>query len=248
MKGMIFAAGIGSRLAPLTDHTPKALIEVGGCPMIERVILKLKAIGVNDLVINVHHHAHQIVQFLNENSNFGMTINVSDESDELLDTGGGIRKALHWLRGDEYVIVHNADIYTDVNLSQLIADHNRSEADVTLLVSERDTSRYLMFDDSGRMRGWHNTVTGEYKPDAIAGLSLIPYAFGGIHVLSPSALDALGDYRSESPKFSIIPFYIHECEHLNIRGYRQQSPYYWYDIGRLSTLEQARRHAALLRE
>ena len=143
MKAMIFAAGVGSRLRPLTDHTPKALIPVGGKPMLEHVILKLKAAGFDRLVINIHHLGGQIADFLRANDNFGLQIHLSDESDYLLDTGGGIKKATPWLRGDEPFLVHNVDILSDVDLRALYEAHRRSDPLATLLVSRRDTARYL---------------------------------------------------------------------------------------------------------
>ena len=147
MKAMIFAAGLGTRLRPLTDHTPKALVSVAGKPMLERVILRLKEAGFNDITVNIHHFGEQIIEFLRANNDFGITIHLSDERDMLLDTGGGIKKARPFLDGNEPFLVHNADILSDINLAELYRHHRESNAEATLLVSQRQTSRYLLLDD-----------------------------------------------------------------------------------------------------
>ena len=147
MKAMIFAAGLGTRLRPLTDHTPKALVPIAGKTMLERVILRLKDAGFNDITINIHHFGEQIIEFLRTHNDFGATIHISDERDRLLDTGGGIKKARPFLDGNEPFLVHNADIICDVDLAELYRHHRESNAEATLLVSERQTSRYLLLDD-----------------------------------------------------------------------------------------------------
>ena len=154
MKAMIFAAGLGTRLKPLTDHMPKALVPVAGKPMLEHVIEKLKASGFNEIVINVHHFGNQIIDFLKEKDNFGIQIWISDETEELLDTGGGIKKAAHFF--DEPFLVHNADILSNVNLKDLYEFHQASKNDATLLVSPRKTVRYLLFNEENRLCGWVN--------------------------------------------------------------------------------------------
>ena len=158
---MIFAAGLGTRLRPLTDHTPKALVSVAGKPMLERVILRLKEAGFNDITVNIHHFGEQIIEFLRANNDFGITIHLSDERDMLLDTGGGIKKARPFLDGNEPFLVHNADILSDINLAELYRHHRESNAEATLLVSQRQTSRYLLLDDANRLHGWINKSTGE---------------------------------------------------------------------------------------
>ena len=188
MKAMIFAAGLGTRLKPLTDHMPKALVPVAGRPMLEHVILKLKAAGFNELVINIHHFGEQILDFLRANQNFGLTIHISDERDCLLDTGGGIRKAEPFFRGNEPFLIHNVDILSDTDLKALYEYHRQSGNDATLLASRRKTIRYLLFDDEKRLCGWINKDTLQTKPE---GFAYNPehhheYAFSGIHVISPS--------------------------------------------------------------
>lgn len=164
---MIFAAGIGSRLRPITDTIPKALVEVGGMPMLQRTLMRMKDAGIIDVVVNVHHHAPKIIEFLAANNGFGMNIAVSDESDELLDTGGGLLKAIHLMGEADAVVLHNADIYTDIPLLPLVERYTQSGADVVLAVNHRSTSRYLLCDDSKRMRGWMNVTTGEIKPASL---------------------------------------------------------------------------------
>ncbi len=236
---MIFAAGIGSRLKPWTDRHPKALVEVGGVPMLAHVINRMKAVGVTDIAINVHHFADQIEQYL-INNNFGLNIYVSDEREQLLDTGGGLLKAAEFLSGDDPVIVHNADIFSDVDLAGLIETHCNSGADATLLVSYRQSSRGLLFDGKMRMRGWMNHATGETRPEHIVDIeALKPLAFAGIQVISPCILDALSVKRQLEP-FSIIPFYADNCENLDLRGYVSPKQYFWYDVGKPETLSAAR--------
>lgn len=238
MKGMIFAAGLGARLRPLTDNCPKALVSVGGIPMLERVIKKMIAAGITEIVVNVHHFAEKIKAFLKDNDDFGILIHVSDESDLLLDTGGGILNAKKWLIGDEPFVVHNADILTDFNLEEMISAHQKNNADVTLLVDKRVTSRYLLF-DSGKMVGWKNEKTGDIRsPWNLADrVDVVPLAFGGVHVISPNVFGFLE--ISPEKVFSITPFYISYCDRLNIQGFTPEGPYNWVDIGRLDSLERA---------
>ena len=170
MKAMIFAAGLGSRLKPLTDTKPKALIEVAGKPMLEHVILKLKASGFNEIVINVHHFADQILDFLQANHNFGVDIHISDETEELLDTGGGLEKAGKYFispchEDKNGILLHNVDILSNCNLQDLIRFHQQTpDVYATMLVSRRITSRYLLFDGNNLLCGWINKTTGEVKP------------------------------------------------------------------------------------
>lgn len=234
---MIFAAGIGSRLKPLTDNMPKALIPVNGKPMLEHVILKLKAFGFDQIVINIHHLGEQIIDFLKANNNFGIQIFISDEKDYLLDTGGGLKKAQQFLQGDEPFLIHNADIISDIDLKKLYDSHLENNPLATLLVSQRETSRYLLFDKSNKLCGWRNRETGEIK-------SFYPYfdpshyqeyAFGGIHVLSPQIFDWLQEWTG---RFSIINFYLSVCAKTNIRAYVAEN-LHLLDIGKPETLAQA---------
>ncbi len=242
MKGMIFAAGLGTRLRPLTDTRPKALVEVCGRPMLEHVILHMIDAGIDDIVVNVHHLAPMIKSFIEVNDSFGINIHLSDESDELLDTGGGILKAREWLDGDEPFMVHNADIITDLDLRAMMRQHIESGADATLLVAQRDTSRYLLFDDAMKMHGWESRKTGETIPADLDAAMYQALAFGGVHVLSPAIFPALERWNGEGSvkKFSIIPFYAASTDEVDIRGYFPPADSYrWLDIGKPETLAQA---------
>ncbi|WP_300814574.1 nucleotidyltransferase family protein [uncultured Bacteroides sp.] len=236
MKAMIFAAGLGTRLRPLTDNMPKALVPIAGKPMLERVILRLKEAGFDDITVNIHHFGQQIVDFLQAHGNFGVDIHISDERNELLDTGGGIRQAMPYLDGKEPILIHNADILSDIDLKALYRHHQESNADATLLVSHRKTSRYLLLDDSLLLRGWINKQTGEVRPEGFDphATELQEYAFGGIHVISPT-LFRLMDEGSWTGKFSIIPFYLSVCRRIRIQGYPLQG-FHWFDIGKPETL------------
>ena len=245
MKAMIFAAGLGTRLKPLTNHMPKALVPVAGRPMLEHVILKLKAAGFNELVINIHHFGEQILDFLRANQSFGLTIHISDERDCLLDTGGGIRKAEPFFRGNEPFLIHNVDILSDTDLKALYEYHRQSGNDATLLASRRKMIRYLLFDDEKRLCGWINKDTLQTKPE---GFAYNPehhheYAFSGIHVISPS----LFHYMDErwTGKFSIMDFYLQTCREARIGG-RLTDTLHLIDIGKPETLTQAEEFLASL--
>jgi NDP-sugar pyrophosphorylase family protein len=240
MKAMIFAAGLGTRLRPLTNDRPKALVEIGGKPMLERVITKLAGAGFEDITINIHHFGEKIIEFLEKNNNFGLNIHISDERDMLLDTGGGILKARQFLDGDEPFLVHNADILTDIDLNAMYQSHLNSGAMATLLVKDRVTSRYFVFDDDYRLQGWINKSTGETRPTAFKHREgMRELAFGGIHVISPNIFEPLERHSQGEAKFSITPFYVDECHTHIINGYVQQMPYTWLDVGKPETLAQA---------
>lgn len=240
MKAIIFAAGLGTRLYPLTTTMPKALVEIGGKPILQHVIEKLKSAGVDCIVVNVHHFPDKIIEFLKKNDNFDIDIRVSDERDLLLDTGGGTLKAAELLDGDEPVILHNADILTDFNIERMLENHVATGADVTLLVAERASSRYLLFDKGISMRGWINATTGEVKPRNINAEGLSRYAFGGVHIISPRVFMYLKEYGEDNHVFSITPFYIDYCKKIDIRGYIPDRDFRWFDIGKPETLEKAR--------
>ncbi len=236
MKAMIFAAGLGTRLRPFTDTMPKALVPVNGIPMLEHVIQRISAAGFDEIVINVHHFSEKIIEFLNSKSNFGLNIRISDESGLLLDTGGGILNARQWLDCGEPILIHNADILTNLDLTAMYLTHIKSNADATLLVAERATTRYFLFDSHEQLRGWTNISTGEVKPAHLADISTYTkLAFGGVHIISQSIFDALEHYSTE-PKFSITPFYINNCENLKIMRYQPEEAYQWFDIGKPETL------------
>lgn len=238
MKAMIFAAGLGTRLRPITDSIPKALVPLNGVPMLQRTILRLKEEGFDEFVINIHHFGQKIIDFLKLNNNFGVNIYISDERSRLLDTGGGILKAKELLYGDEPFLVHNVDIVSDIPLRNIYERHCSSEADATLIVSRRKTSRYLVFDNNRNLQGWINKSTGEIRP---AGFTYRngyeEYAFGGIHILSPKILDLMGKNEWEG-NFPIIPFYLDICQKAQIHAEVTDNAH-WFDIGKHETLSKA---------
>lgn len=241
---MIFAAGIGSRLRPITDTIPKALVDVGGIPMLQRTIMRMREAGITDLVVNVHHHASKIIDFLAENDNFGMNITISDESDTLLDTGGGLLKALPLIGEADAVVLHNADIFTDIPLRPLIEKFETDGDDVVLAVNQRSTSRYLLTDSDGQMRGWTNVTSGEIKPPSLLpmiAVRLKKVGFCGIHVINPKILmPNLKAYAANDMKFSLTPFYIDNLANLTIHCHMVPPQSTWIDIGSPETLAQAR--------
>ena len=233
---MIFAAGLGTRLKPLTDHMPKALVPVAGKPMLEHVIGKLKSAGFDEIVINVHHFADQIIDFLKEKDNFGIRIWISNESEELLDTGGGIKKAAPYF--DEPFLVHNADILSNIDLKAMYNYHLTSSNDATLLVSPRKTVRYLLFDEGNRLQGWVNKDTLQTKPEGFVYHPEVQkeYAFGGIHVISPTLFKYMKD--GWTGKFSIMDFYLRTCHEAQLGGYVKED-LQLIDIGKPDTLAKA---------
>ena len=235
MKAMIFAAGLGTRLKPLTDHMPKALVPVAGKPMLEHVINKLIAAGVDGIVINVHHFAQQIIDFLKEKDNFGIQIWISDETGELLETGGGIKKAAPYF--NEPFLVHNADILSNLNLKAMYDFHVASRNDATLLVSPRKTVRYLLLNEENKLCGWVNKETLQTKPEGFVYQPEVQkeYAFGGIHIISPSLFKYMEEWTG---KFSIMDFYLQTCQQAQLGGFIKED-LQLIDIGKLETLTKA---------
>ena len=212
MNALIFAAGLGTRLKPLTDTMPKAMVPVNGKPLVQILIEKLKSIGVTEIVINVHHFAQQIIDFVHANNCFGIDIKFSDETDMLLETGGGLKKAARLFSNDQPILVHNVDIFSNADLLSL---YNNATS-TTLLVSQRDTQRYLLFDKDDRLVGWTNIATGEFKspyPD-IKERPARGLAFSGIQVFHPSLLPLMDAWQG---KFSIIDFYLSICDKVDIK-------------------------------
>lgn len=234
MTGIIFAAGIGSRLKPFTDSHPKALAPLGGVPMAVRVATKLLAAGADALIVNVHHFADQVEACLRAQP-FADAVSFSDERSLLLDTGGALSRiaAEHpqLMMGTEPVIVHNADIYTDFPISEMLASHVSSGADVTLLVDPaRPSTRNFLFDTHARLHGWTNDTTGAVKPADLDTAGLRRAAFGGVHIISPRALKLIGEAGCGKP-FSVTDWYLQHCTDLDIRAYTPSQPYRWHDIG-----------------
>jgi NDP-sugar pyrophosphorylase family protein len=236
MKAMVFAAGLGTRLRPLTDSRPKALVDVGGCTLLELTIKRLQAFGISEVIVNVHHFADVMIEYLKEKNNFGIRIEVSRE-DLLLDTGGGLKKASWFFResgNDEPFIVHNVDVISNIDLQRLLDSHNATRALATLAVQQRSTSRYLLFNDDLQLCGRRAGRGGE--PEIVRPAPhLEALAFSGIHVLSPRIFDLL----DEDGAFSIIPAYLRlGASGEAIRGFRADQ-YYWRDVGRPEHLAMA---------
>jgi N-acetyl-alpha-D-muramate 1-phosphate uridylyltransferase len=202
MKAMILAAGLGTRLKPFTDHHPKALAPVNGKPVLQRNIEYLQRHGIDEVIINVHHFAEQVVTAVEENKGWGSKITISDESDEVLETGGGILKAASYLQDSNPFVVMNADILTDLNLSEMMAAHIRQNPMGSLAVTTRNSSRALLFDVQNNLCGWANEKTGASK-----GLPGQPKAFSGIQILNPEIFQHI----HFSGKFSMIDVYLDLC-------------------------------------
>lgn len=215
MKAMILAAGMGTRLKPFTDKHPKALASVNGKTLLERNIMYLNKYGVEEIVINVHHFSNQVTDFLTSNKNFGINIKISDESNEVLETGGGLKKAGKFFTDESTpFILMNVDVLTDLDLEDMLDFHNGSKAFVTLAVTQRNTSRYFLFDDVDRLCGWKNIKTHEQKISRSAQ-EFFPKAFSGIHIISPEIFSEL----NIEGKFSIVDVYLSLADTKKILGY-----------------------------
>jgi len=233
MKAMIFAAGLGSRLYPLTADKPKALVEVAGKTLLQRAIEKVKEAGYHELVINIHHFGDQIIRFLATNNNFGLSVTVSDEREQLLDTGGGILKAAQWLESVEPFLVYNVDVLSNIDLNLFRKYHMEKGGLATLAVRDRDTARYLIFDESMQLSGWKNIKTGEeILSRNIPSNKLL--AFSGIQLIDPSIFK----FITETGRFSSIPLYLRLATDHRIIGYYDQSSL-WMDLGKPDQIAEA---------
>ncbi len=234
-QAMIFAAGLGTRLKPLTDTLPKALVPINGIPLLEYVILKLKKEGFKKIVVNVHHFADKIVDFLADKQNFGLEIIISDERNSLLETGGGIKKAAHHFDADFPVLIHNVDIISNINLSSFY-DNFKNTTDALLAVSPRDTFRYFLFDNQLTLQGWTNLKTGETKPKPNMNIiDFEKFAFSGIHLISPQLIKQMDNYPA---KFPITDFYLNECSNYQIKGYIPKD-LKLLDVGKIDIITEA---------
>ncbi|MBP5336500.1 MAG: nucleotidyltransferase family protein [Bacteroidales bacterium] len=217
MKALIFAAGLGTRLRPITDTMPKALVPVGGVPMLERVLCKLRDAGIDSFVVNVHHFAEQIEAFL-ASHDFGVPVAISREEREPLETGGGIRHAAPLLASTEgRFLVHNVDILSNLDIRWLLAQDDPSNL-ATLLLIDAPADRYLLFDEEMRLVGWTNVRTGEVKSPFLPDFDPARYrrySFCGIHIVSEAVFEKMAAWPE---KFSIIDFYLSECTAGSIRG------------------------------
>ena len=225
MTAMIFAAGLGTRLKPLTDTMPKALVPVHGQPLLAYQIDKLKRAGINDIIVNVHHFPDMIIDYLRENDNFGCNIHISDEREQLLDTGGGLLKAWSTFAPNEPLLAINVDIVSDINFQDVINQSQilnpkskisniKSKILALLIVKSRETQRYLCFDENNNLCGWMNIATGETRPLSFhhsgeagslsAASSFRLLAFSGMQLLSPAALPLLQAYNSSLSEASLL--------------------------------------------
>lgn len=237
LKAMIFAAGLGTRLKPITDTMPKAMVPVAGKPLLWHTIQKLKNAGFTEIIINVHHFAEQIIDYVRSNDNFGIRIEFSDEREQLLDTGGGIKKASWFFDDDKPFLVHNVDILSNIDLKLLYKAHVKNNTPATLVCSPRKTSRYLLFNEEHYLKGWINEKTGETK-SPIENFNPTNYqklAFSGIHILNPSILNYMNNFPE---KFSIIDFYLAISNIENIKAYIPDN-FTLIDVGKLDSLKQA---------
>ncbi|MFN8282621.1 MAG: nucleotidyltransferase family protein [Chitinophagales bacterium] len=259
MKAMIFAAGLGTRLKPLTDNCPKALIPVGSKPMLQIVIEQLKKHGFNEIILNVHYLAEQIYDFIEKNNQFDISIRFSDETDELLETGGGLWKARHFFDDGKPFLLCNADVLTNINLEKLYNAHLQNNAISTLAVRERNSSRYLLFDDNDILFGWENVKTEEVKiprkiprhcerseaistekEDSFVPRHDVPYplhekAFSGYHIISPKIFETC----KRDGVFSMVDWYLDICNEHTIKCFHHQEDI-WIDIGSIEQLEKAK--------
>ena len=280
MRAMIFAAGLGTRLKPLTDTLPKALVPLAGKTLLQWQIERLKAAGITDIVVNVHHFPDMIINYLRENDNFGCRIAVSDERDMLLETGGGLRKAKELLissltslplQGESEgapILICNVDILSNIDIPTLLRAYNPDEMGV-VVVSPRDTQRYLLFDYDNRLRGWTNIATGEVRPASlVSSLNILPptgeadlqakptyqlqrsdlspLAFSGMQVLNPRIFDAMDKVVAEKgDKFSLIDLYLSIAEKEILRAFIPEN-YRMMDVGKIAQLSEAESFAASL--
>lgn len=226
VAAMIFAAGLGTRLYPLTKDKPKALVEINGQPLLQTVIERIIAAGITDIVVNVHHFSQLVKDYLASHS-FEADIRISDETDFLLDTGGGLKFAEQLLKTADHILLHNVDILSDIDLNRLIINHIENEALATLAVKERPTSRYLIFDKKTmQLCGWENVKTGETLESRCTD-NPAKLAFSGIHVVSKAIFPMIPSGK----KISMTPLYVEMAKTQNIRGYLHQQDQ-WMDVGK----------------
>jgi NDP-sugar pyrophosphorylase family protein len=227
LKALILAAGLGTRLMPLTANTPKALVEVNGISLLELAIRKLRSEGFSDIIVNVHHFSHMVIEFLLQQDFHGVKLAISDESDELLDTGGAILKARWFLEGNDPFLVYNVDIVTSLSLAEIYRLHLQNNGLATLAVSERKTTRYLAFNAKNNLCGWKDILTGKelWSQSPVEGA--VWKAFSGIHVISPSIFGLF----TESGRFSVIPAYLRLASEYPVFAFEHTSEP-WFDLGK----------------
>jgi NDP-sugar pyrophosphorylase family protein len=228
VKALLFAAGLGTRLKEHTQGKPKALVNLACKPLLQHAIEHLKRSGITNIVINVFHFAEQVISFVEENNSFGINIHVSDERPQLLDTGGGLKKAGDFLKGDEPILIYNVDVISNLDLNVLLKYHLDKKALATLVVRQRETSRYLMFDQNMQLAGWKNFSNGETRisrPESFADAK--PLAFSGIHIIQPELLELI----TEEGKFPIMDLYLRLAKDHSINAFIDRSDL-WMDLGK----------------
>ena len=254
VHGLIFCAGLGTRLKPLTDTMPKALVPIAGKSLLQWQVERLRDAGITDIVINVHHFPDQIIDAIRSNNGWGCNIRISDERDRLLDTGGGLRKAGELL-GEGLILACNVDILSNIDIRALIAAHNPQNIG-TLVVSDRKTQRYLLFDDNLTLRGWTNIATSEVKPDFLSSIAHYRLlAFSGMQVLSPAIFNHMDRVVAQKgDKFSLIDLYLSVCEqdrssfnipHSTFSAFIPED-YRMMDVGKIDQIDEAERFAETL--
>ncbi len=236
MKAMIFSAGLGTRLKPITLAKPKALVRLKGKSMLVRVAEKLIAAGVTDIVVNIHHHGDALETFIRKLYYPGVRFHISDETDQLLDTGGGLKKAAGLLQGDEAIFLYNSDVLCDINLADMLRAHNQHRPLATLAVTRRMSPRHFLWLD-GKLAGWENTVTGEkIRCRDLANRQPEAMAFSGIHLVEPDILPLI----TENGRFSIRQLYLRLARDYDLMAYVHEARY-WADIGTPGKLKHAAR-------
>lgn len=232
---MILAAGIGSRLKPWTDNHPKALAIVNGKTLLQRNVEYLQQYGIHEVVVNVHHFADQIVDAIAKNNGWGSKITISDETNELLETGGGLLKAASYFHDKSLIVLMNADILTDLNLHAIIGYHQEKKPLATLATTSRETSRYFLFDEGNNLCGWRNVKTGEEKPPRPPkGGEKIQRAFSGIHIIEPQLFSLI----KQQGKFSMVEVYLNLMNEHTIKSF-DHSESRFVDVGKPESIEQA---------
>lgn len=233
-SAMIFAAGLGTRFKPWTDQHPKALAVINGKSLLQRNIEYLQQYDIDDVVVNVHHFADQIIQAVEENNGWGSKISISDESDAVLETGGGLKKAAHFFSNTVTpIVIINVDILTDLDLGAMLQSHRTAQPLATLAVSDRSTSRYFLFDEENALAGWRNVSTGEEKISRPA-TNYVQKAFSGIHVINPAILPMI---RQEG-KFSMVDLYLQLAKTQTIRAF-DHSGSRFIDVGKPDSVAKA---------
>lgn len=235
MKALLFAAGLGTRLKEHTQDKPKALVCLAGKPLLQHAIEYLKSFGISDITINVFHFAEQVISFIEENDSFGVNIHISDEREQLLDTGGGLKKAGTFLKGSDPILIYNVDVISNLDLNVLLHYHQQQNALATLVVRSRETSRYLMFDNDLQLTGWKNFSNGETLISRFDSFEKSqPMAFSGIHLIQPKLLDLI----TEEGKFSIMDLYLRLAKTQRIHAFVDTSGI-WMDLGKPDQLQAA---------